>query len=42
METCSSQLLAKAYAVGSISAARSIVRWTDGGYGYVGYVTQAG
>lgn len=32
METCSSQLLAKAYAVGSISAARSIVCWTDGGY----------
>ncbi|EFX96882.1 hypothetical protein [Streptococcus vestibularis] len=23
-------------------AARSIVCWTDGGYGYVGYVTQAG
>ena len=36
METCSSQLLAKAYAAGSI------VCWTDGGYGYVGYVTQAG
>ena len=39
METCSSQLLSKACAAGSISAARSIVCWTDGGYGYV---TQVG
>ncbi|WP_303950095.1 prolyl endopeptidase [Streptococcus vestibularis] len=35
-------IASQGYAVGSICAARSIVCWTDGGYGYVGYVTPVG